>query len=127
MCPATVDTGKCGISLYGISIVSVNSAQRLPSPDPSTTAVFGRMAVCAFMYSALICAFSKRSSILKMLLVYVFRGMCRILFFRRVSGHIVINARLSDIFQIEIRHITAADDCIVIYAYAAYLFALACL
>ena len=46
------------LDVNGSSSVSVKSAVRLPRPEPSTTAIFGRLVVCILIYSALSCAFS---------------------------------------------------------------------
>lgn len=40
-CPSTVDTGKFGIWLYGISLLSVISEDNCPRPVPKITAVVG--------------------------------------------------------------------------------------
>ena len=41
-CPTAVDLRKPGIFSYGIRVASVNSSANAPSPEPKTSAIFGR-------------------------------------------------------------------------------------
>ena len=41
-CPIAVERGKCGIRSYGFRAASFSSSANAPSPEPSTSAIFGR-------------------------------------------------------------------------------------
>ena len=48
--PSTFDTGKLGISLYGISTLSVTTSASGPSPEPKIIAISGVMLICSLIY-----------------------------------------------------------------------------
>ena len=56
--PSTVDTGKLGISLYGISCLSVICVTSSPNPVPSIIAVLGITGTLLLRYAAVSLIFS---------------------------------------------------------------------